>query len=170
MFSDGRPRSARRGTLDFNWLGVRGCASESAFAAAVIALSSSTVSIAIAGRFDIFDIVFHLSTIGAAQADGPSRIATVNKCRVVQNGRLWGQRDHSRLAILEAVINPHKCSFPIAFSGNRQRDTVLLPVRYVFREIELNSHGIAIATVKRDVKRSVGVFPYEAERQLDRPV
>ena len=47
---------------------------------------------------------------------------------------------------------------------------MLLPVRYVFREIELNSHGITIATVKRDVNRSVGVFPYEAERQLDRPV
>lgn len=76
----------------------------------------------------------------------------VNKCRVMQDGRLWGQRDHSRLAILEAVINPHKCGFPIEFAGNRQRDTVPLPVRCVFRGIELNSHDIMIATVNRDVK------------------
>ncbi|GEM_PF-3029479 len=37
---------------------------------------------------------------------------------------------------------------------------MLLPVRCVFRWIELNSHGIMIATVNRDVKRSAGVFPY----------
>ena len=65
----------------------------------------------------------------------------------------FGRPRNARRGTLEAVINSHKRSFPIEFAGNRQRDTVLLPVRCVFRWIELNSHDIVIAAVNRDVKR-----------------
>jgi len=57
---------------------MSGWASGSAFAAAVIALSSSILGIVIAERLDVLDIVLHLATIGLAQADDPPHVATVN--------------------------------------------------------------------------------------------
>ena len=60
-------------------LGVRGCASGSLLAAAVMALSSSAVGIRIVGRLKVFDIVFYLAPIGTAQADDASRLTTVYK-------------------------------------------------------------------------------------------
>jgi hypothetical protein len=66
--------------MAFSCFGVSGCASGSLFAAAVIALSSFAVGMTTTGRLEIFDIVFHLATIGAAQANDPSHLATVYKC------------------------------------------------------------------------------------------
>ena len=60
---------ARSGTMDLSCFGVSGGASGSRRAAAVMARSSATVGIRIVGRLAVFDIVFHLATIGAAHAD-----------------------------------------------------------------------------------------------------
>jgi hypothetical protein len=65
------------GSIDFSCFGVSGCASGSLLAAAVMALSSSALGIRTVGSLDIFDIVFHLATIGTAQTDDPSRFTTV---------------------------------------------------------------------------------------------
>ncbi len=54
--------------MAFSCFGVSGCASGSLLAAAVMALSSSSVGMRTVGRLEIFDIVLYLSTIGAAQA------------------------------------------------------------------------------------------------------
>jgi hypothetical protein len=114
LFSDfGRPRRAGMGTMDFSCFGVSGCASGSLLAAAVMVLSSSTVGMTTAGRLGTFDIVLHLSTIGTAQTDDPSRFATLYKRHVVQDAGLWRERDHSQLAVLEPIINPHQRGFPI---------------------------------------------------------
>jgi hypothetical protein len=63
------------GTIAFNCFNVSGCASGSDLAAAVMALSSFEVGISTTGRLDIFDIVFHLSTVAAAQADYSAHFA-----------------------------------------------------------------------------------------------
>ncbi|WP_180125775.1 hypothetical protein [Rhodoferax sp. BLA1] len=71
------------GTMDFSCFCVRGCASGSLLAAAVMALSSSAVGIRIMERLENFDIVFCLATIGPAQTDDSSRCATAYKRHVV---------------------------------------------------------------------------------------
>src|SRR6266478_172874 len=141
LFADfGRPRRARIGTIDRSWLGVRGLASGSALAAAVIALSSATVGSAIARRLGIFDIVFHLSAIGTTQADDPADRATINKSHVVENSRLWRNRDHPYLFVFEAGVDPHQRSVPIEFFRQCQRDAMLLSVARILGWIERDSH------------------------------
>ena len=88
--------------------GVRGCASGSPFAAAVSALSSFTVGKAIEGRLEIFDIVFHLTTIGTAKADNPSQLTAINKRDVAEDRRFGRERYHARLAVFETVIDPNQ--------------------------------------------------------------
>ena len=73
-----------------------------------MALSSSAVGIRIVGRLEIFDIVFYLATIGAAQTD-----------------------DSSHLAVLEPLINPHQRSIPIEFTGHGQRYAVFCLVGHI---------------------------------------
>jgi hypothetical protein len=75
-------------------------------AAAVIALSSSVVGNATEGRLKTLDIVLHLSTIGAAQADYPSHFASINKSYVVQDPGFRCERDHARLFVLEPTVDP----------------------------------------------------------------
>jgi hypothetical protein len=65
------------GSIDFSCFGVGACASGSLLAAAVMALSSCALGIRTVVRLEIFDMVFHLETIDAAQADAPSRFTTV---------------------------------------------------------------------------------------------
>jgi hypothetical protein len=75
----GRPLNVRNGTIDLNCDGVSGGADGSDFAAAMIRLSSSGVGATTTDRLDVFDIVLHLSTSSAAQADDTARFATLNK-------------------------------------------------------------------------------------------
>src|SRR6185295_6493240 len=70
-------------------LGRERLASGSDLAAAVIALSSLEVGMAIEGRLDTLDIVFHLATIGAAQTDDPSHLTTIHKGHVVEDSSFW---------------------------------------------------------------------------------
>ena len=60
--------------MDFGCFGESGCAFGSLLAA-VMALSSSAVGMRIVGRLEIFEIVFYLATIGAAQTDDSSPFA-----------------------------------------------------------------------------------------------
>ena len=99
--------------MDFSCFGVSGFASGSLLAAAVMTLSSSAVGIRIVGRLEIFDMVLYLATIGAAQTDDSSRFTTIYKRHVVQDFGFRSERDHSRLSVLEPVINPHQRSFPV---------------------------------------------------------
>ena len=128
--------------MDFSCVGVSGCASGSLLAAAVMALSSSTVGMRMVGRLEIFDIVFYLATIGTAQTDDSSRFTTVYKCHVVQDFGFRSERDHSRLAVLEPVINPHQRGFPVEFSCHGQRNTVFRLVCQVLGWIELDKHAL----------------------------
>src|SRR3989344_1151137 len=138
----GRPRSARIGIMDFSCFDVSGCASGSAFAAAVIALSSREAGITTEGRLDALDIVFQLPTIGSAQAAEPSHLTTIHKGYVVKDLDLRCEGNRSQLAIFDAFIDPNQRSFPIEFACHGQRDTVLCTVRYVFGWIKLNSHAL----------------------------
>lgn len=103
----GRPRNALIGPMAFNCAGVSAWASGSLLAAAVMDLSSSSVGIRTAGRLDMFDLVFHLATIGSAKADDSSRSAQVHKCHAVQDLGSGGERDHARLLVIQPVIDPH---------------------------------------------------------------
>lgn len=85
--------------------GVSGRASGSLFAAAVTALSSSVVGILTEGRLVTLDIVFYLTTIGAAQADDPSHFASINKANAVQDPGSRYERDHARLAVFEPAVD-----------------------------------------------------------------
>jgi hypothetical protein len=44
-----------------------------------MARSSSSVGMTMAVRLDVFDIVFHLASVGSAQADDPAHFATFYK-------------------------------------------------------------------------------------------
>jgi hypothetical protein len=106
--------------MALNCLGVRGCASGSLFAAAVMVLSSSTVGIRTVGRLAIFDIVFHLASIGTAKADKPSHFATIYKRHVVQDFGFRSERDHPRFVVFKPTINSHQRGFPIKFYRHGQ--------------------------------------------------
>ncbi len=144
--------------MAFNCIGVSGCASGSLLAAAVMALSSSAVGMRIVGRLEIFDIVFHLSTIGAAQADDPSHFASVYKCHVVQNFGFRCESNYSRLAVFEPLVNPHQRSFPVELTCHRQRHTMLRLVCCILGGIELDYHGFTVATINEIVKRAAWRF------------
>jgi hypothetical protein len=111
-------------------------------AAAVIALSSSDVGMAMERRLDTLDIVFYLATIGSAQADDPSHLATIHKGHVVEDPRLGRERDHSPLVAPESVVNPNQRGIPIAFFRQSQRDAIFRFIRGVFGWIELDSHAL----------------------------
>ena len=84
--------------------------------------------------------MFHLTTIGAAQADGPSHPTTVHKGYVVEDLGLRRECNHSQFAVFLAVVDPNQRSFPIEFARQGQRYTMLRQVFYVFGRIELDSH------------------------------
>jgi len=67
-----------------------------------------------------FDIVFHLSTIGAPKTDDPSHTPAVYVCHVVEEAGERGEGDQSCLSILEPIIDPHQCGFPITFDSERR--------------------------------------------------
>src|SRR3954467_5945909 len=97
----------------------------------------------IEGRLDSLDtlgIVFHLTTIGAAQADDPSHFAAVYKGHVVEDLRLRCERDHSRLSVVEPVVAPYQRGFPVELGGQTQRDAMLRLVHQIFGWIELDPH------------------------------
>jgi len=83
------------------------------------------------GRLDALDIVFHLATIGSAQADDPSRLATVKKGYVVEDLSLRRERNHAQLVVFEAFVDPYKGSFPIELACQSQRDAVLRLIRCI---------------------------------------
>ena len=60
------------------------------------------------GRLEVFNIVFHLTTIGTAKADNPSQHAAINKRNVVEDRRFGRERNHARLAVFETVIDPNQ--------------------------------------------------------------
>jgi hypothetical protein len=121
---------------------VRGCASGSALAAAVIVLSSFALGITTEERLDTLDIVFHLKPSGSAQADDPARFATVYKGHVVKDLGLRRERNHAQLVVFETVIDPHKRSFPIEFTRHRQRHAVFFSVHCIFDWIKRDSHAL----------------------------
>ncbi len=170
--SFGRPRSARMGTIAASCLGVSGWASGSLLAAAVMRLSSCAVGMRMGGRLDGLDIVFHLTTIGAAQANHPAHLATIYKCHVVKDACLRSQRDRARLATLKPLINPYQRSFPIQFTRQRERFSVLGLVRLVFGGVEQDLHLFIVATLnwivnavcKRHLKRHEQLLSCEVAR------
>ncbi len=129
----------RKGTIALSCFGVSGRALGSTFAAAVIARSSAVVGKRTAGDLDTFDIVFHLSTIGPAQADDFSCFAKIDKCNVVKGFGLWCESDHSQLSVIKPIINPDQSGFPIELGCQRQRDAVFRLVPRVFVWVELDS-------------------------------
>jgi len=86
--------------------------------------------------------MFNLATCGAAQADYPSHFAMVYKRHVVQNFSSRGERNHSYLAVLEPVIDPHQRGFPVEFIRQGQRDAVLRLVCLVLARIKLDSRAL----------------------------
>ena len=69
------------------------------------------------GALDGFDIVFHFTTIGLAQADDSPRISSIHKGDVVENPGLRYERNHAQFGIVETIINPDQRSFPIELGG-----------------------------------------------------
>src|SRR5665213_1628597 len=107
-----------------------------------IARSCSTDGMTTDGRLETLDIVSHLASVGRAQADDPSHLATIYKRHVVEDLGLRRERDHAQLVVLEAGVEPNQRSFPVEFRCQSQRDTMLRKVRFVFRRIELDSHAL----------------------------
>ncbi len=94
------------------------------------------------GRLEVLDIVFDLTSIGAAKADDPSRVVAIDKCHVVEGAGFWGEGDHSRLAVVKPRIDPHQRSFPVEFTGKSQRHAVLGLVREILGWVELDTHAL----------------------------
>jgi hypothetical protein len=93
-----------------------------------------------AGRLETFDIVFHPTTIGAAEADDSPDFATVYKRHVLQSAGLRSEGDQSDFLVLEPAVNPHQRGILIEFDGEGKGHAVLCLVRGVLRGIELDSH------------------------------
>ncbi len=143
LLSDfGRPRSARIGTMALNCLGDSGWASGSAFAADVIALSSSRLGITIFGRLDILDIVLHLTTIGSTQTYDSPHVTAVNEGHVAQRFRLRCERDHAQFGITESFVNPYQRSIPIKLARHSKTDAMLRLIGSVFGCLKLDSHAL----------------------------
>jgi len=143
VFSDfGRPRNTRIGIISFSCLGVNGCASVSALAAAVIARSSATVGKEVETRLDCFDIVLYLAAVSPAKANDPSACAVVDKRHVIEDVRVRRKSNHSQLVVLELLIQPNQSGFPIKFSCQRQGDTMFCLVCLIFGLIELDPHSL----------------------------
>ena len=141
------------GTMAFSCFGVSGRASGSLFAAAAIPLSSLVVGIRMEGRLLALDIVFHLSTYGAAQADDPSHFALINKSNVVENPGLWCERDHARLTVFVPVINPDQRCIPVEL--DRQNRETPCFARFALSLAGSNSKRFFnVATLNKHVKEA----------------
>src|SRR4051794_7970062 len=105
-----------------------------------MALFSCVVGITTEGRLDIFDIVFHLTTGGAAQAYDPLHLTTIYQGYVVQGFRLRCESNHAQLVVLKAFIYPNQRSVLIEFTCQRQRNTMLCLVCQVLGWIEIDLH------------------------------
>lgn len=130
------------GTIAFNCLGVNGLASGSDPAAVVMTLSSATLGILIAARLAGFDIVFHLTSIRASEADDAPHATTINKRHVVQNPCVWSEGNHSRLTVILSAIYPHQRILPIEFTSQGERHTVLGEVSLVLTLVEVDLHDL----------------------------
>ena len=84
---------AQHTAIAANCFGVSGRASGSDLAAAVMARSSAALGITMDGRLDTLDIALHLTTIGSAQADGPSHLTAFHKCHAVEDRSLRRERE-----------------------------------------------------------------------------
>jgi hypothetical protein len=97
-----------------------------------MALSSSTDGMTMAGRLKTFDIVFYLSTGGAAQADDSSNFSAIYKCHVVQDIGFWSKGDHSQFTVLVPFINPNQRGVPIERLCQRKGNAVLFMIAGIF--------------------------------------
>lgn len=68
-------------------------------AAATILALSLTDGIKMTRLLDVFDIFFHLSSLGKAQTDDSAHTTTVYKRHLVQRAALGNQSNHSQLVI-----------------------------------------------------------------------
>lgn len=88
--------------------------------------------------------MFHLSTIGAAQADDASCPAAINKGpvvnHVVKDAGFRRKRDHARLAVFDPFIHSNQRGFPIELDRHCQRNAMLVLVRQVLGRIKLDAH------------------------------
>jgi hypothetical protein len=90
-------------------------------AAATILALSLTDGIRMTRLLGIFDIFFHLSSLGKAQADGSARIATINKCQAIKRVALGNQSNHSHLVLRIKWVNPNTGFIPNQFFRQRKR-------------------------------------------------
>ena len=107
-----------------------------------MALSSREVGITIEGFLDTLEIVFHLATIGSAEADNPSHLTKFQKRHVVEDLRFRCESDHAQLVVFVAAIDLNQRSFPIEFACQGERDTVLRKIRFVLGRVKLNFHTL----------------------------
>ena len=123
-------------------VGVRGCASGSALAAAVIFRSSSMLGIVICILFKGLDIALNLTTVGAPKTDHPSHFTTIYVSSVVQGSSLWRKGQDSSFAIVFPVIYPEQGCSPVKSCSQPQGNTVFVDVDQVFGWVELESHAL----------------------------
>jgi hypothetical protein len=128
--------------MDANCFGVRGCASGSLLAAAVIARSSATLGICIGIFFKCLDISLHLSTVGTTKTDDPSYLFAVHEGDIEKDTGLWRERYDPLLAVVPPVVNPQERGVPVKIRGDREGEAMLLCVQPVFRWIEVESHAL----------------------------
>ena len=88
------------------------------------------------------DIVLHLATAGATQADDSADATAIYERHVVQDASTRSQGDHSTLAVLEPIVDPDEGFVPIQLGGESQRYAVLGEVGLVFERIELDQHAL----------------------------
>jgi hypothetical protein len=86
--------------------------------------------------------VLYLTTTGAANADDPSRFATIYKGHVVQNFGIRCESDHSHLVVLKPFINPHQRAFSIEFHRLEQGHAVFRLVCLILGWIEFDTHSL----------------------------
>jgi hypothetical protein len=94
------------------------------------------------GRSETFDIVLHLTTVGAAKADDPSHFATIHKGHVLPDCGIRRARDHSHLLVLKPFINPHQRGLPIEFACHERGHPVFRLVRLSLGWIEFDSDAL----------------------------
>jgi hypothetical protein len=89
---------------------------------------------------DVFDIFFHLSSLGKAQADGSAYATTVYKRHVIQRVALWNQSNHSQLVIRITWVNPNLRFIPGQLFTERKRQAMIGQIQFVFVRIKDEAH------------------------------
>ena len=90
----------------------------------------------------VFDIFFHVSSLGVAQNDHSAYITTIYKSDVTQSIAVGNQPNHSQLVAVMTLIDLNISFMPNQLFSKRKRQSVLGQVELVFVWIKCEAYDL----------------------------